>query len=168
MAGHPSSRLVKGRLINRVEARTGVESGRSERDHENATVSMPRLSAGILMYRSQMGQLQVFLAHPGGPFYARKDEGHWTIPKGEPDPDEELLNAAKREFEEETGIVPTGPFIPLTPVKQKGGKIVHAWAFEGDWEGRSSATRLAWNGHRSRGGKWSSRISTGPSSLMCR
>jgi predicted NUDIX family NTP pyrophosphohydrolase len=97
---------------------------------------MPRLSAGLLMYRFRDGQLQVLLAHPGGPLFARKDDGHWTIPKGEPDPDEDLLNAAKREFEEETGIVPTGPFIPLTPVKQKGGKIVHAWAFEGDWAGK--------------------------------
>jgi predicted NUDIX family NTP pyrophosphohydrolase len=96
---------------------------------------MPRLSAGLLMYRVRDGQLQVFLAHPGGPFFARKDDGHWTIPKGEPDPDEDLLDAAKREFGEEIGIVPTGPFIPLTPVKQKGGKVVHAWAFEGDWEG---------------------------------
>ena len=96
---------------------------------------MPRLSAGLLMYRVQHGKLQVFLAHPGGPFYARKDDGSWTIPKGEPDPEEDLLKAAKREFEEETGIAPNGPFIPLTPVKQKGGKIVHAWAFAGDWEG---------------------------------
>jgi predicted NUDIX family NTP pyrophosphohydrolase len=93
---------------------------------------MPRLSAGLLMYRIQDGQLQVFLAHPGGPFYARKDDGYWTIPKGEPDPDEDLLDAAKREFEEETGIDPKGPFIPLTPIKQKGGKLVHAWAFQGD------------------------------------
>jgi predicted NUDIX family NTP pyrophosphohydrolase len=87
------------------------------------------------MYRFQNGSLEVFLAHPGGPFYARKDDGYWTIPKGEPDADEDLLDAAKREFEEETGIVPTGPLMPLTPVKQKGGKVVHAWAFEGDYEG---------------------------------
>jgi predicted NUDIX family NTP pyrophosphohydrolase len=93
---------------------------------------MPRLSAGLLMYRIQDGHLQVCLAHPGGPFYAREDDGYWTIPKGEPDPDEDLLEAAKRELEEETGIVPNRPFIPLTPVKQKGGKVVHAWAFEGD------------------------------------
>jgi predicted NUDIX family NTP pyrophosphohydrolase len=98
---------------------------------------MPRLSAGLLMYRMRDGQLQVFLAHPGSPFYARKDDGYWTIPKGEPDSDEDLLRAAQREFEEETGIVPKGPFIPLTPIKQKGGKIVHAWAFEGDGEGKA-------------------------------
>jgi predicted NUDIX family NTP pyrophosphohydrolase len=86
------------------------------------------------MYRIREGRLEVFLAHPGGPFFTRKDEGYWTIPKGEPDPDEDLLEAAKREFHEETGIVPAGPFILLSPVKQKGGKLVHAWAFEGDFE----------------------------------
>ncbi|HEY1375744.1 MAG TPA: NUDIX domain-containing protein [Gemmataceae bacterium] len=96
---------------------------------------MPRISAGLLMYRVRDGELQVFLAHPGGPFYARKDDGAWTIPKGEPGPGEDLLDAAKREFQEETGIVPTGPYIPLTPVQQKGGKVVHAWAFAGDWDG---------------------------------
>jgi len=81
--------------------------------------------------------LEVFLAHPGGPYFTTKDDGSWTIPKGEPDPDEDLFEAAKREFEEETGIKPTGPFIPLTPVRQKGGKVVHAWAFEGDWNGQA-------------------------------
>jgi predicted NUDIX family NTP pyrophosphohydrolase len=98
---------------------------------------MPRLSAGLLMFRMRDGKLQVFLAHPGGPFHARKGDGAWTIPKGEPVPGEDLLEAAKREFEEETGIKPSGPFIPLTPVKQKGGKVVHAWAFEGDWNGKA-------------------------------
>jgi predicted NUDIX family NTP pyrophosphohydrolase len=91
---------------------------------------MPRISAGLLMFRFHADRLQVFLAHPGGPFFARKDNGVWTVPKGEPDPDEDLFEAAKREFEEETGITPTGPFLPLTPVRQKGGKLVHAWAFE--------------------------------------
>ena len=86
------------------------------------------------MYRFRDGQLQVFLAHPGGPFFARKDDGFWTIPKGEADPDEDLLEAAIREFQEETGLKPSGPYIPLKPVKQKGGKLVHAWAFEGDYE----------------------------------
>jgi predicted NUDIX family NTP pyrophosphohydrolase len=70
--------------------------------------------------------------YPGGPFFANKDEGSWSIPKGEPNADEDLLVTAQREFEEETGIKPTGPFIPLKPITQKGGKIVHAWAFEGD------------------------------------
>ena len=93
---------------------------------------MPRVSAGLLMYRIQDGKLQVLLAHPGGPFFKNKDDGAWTIPKGEIEPGEDLLEAAKREFEEETGVTPTGPFIALTPIKQKGGKIVHAWAFKGD------------------------------------
>ncbi len=93
---------------------------------------MPRVSAGLLMYRIQDGKLQVLLAHPGGPLFKNKDDGAWTIPKGEIESDEDLLEAAKREFEEETGVMPTGPFIALTPIKQKGGKIVHAWAFKGD------------------------------------
>src|SRR5271166_6000667 len=93
---------------------------------------MPRTSAGLLMYRVQDGVLQLLLAHPGGPYFANKDDGAWTIPKGEPDADEDLLVTAQREFEEETGIRPIGPFIPLKPIKQKGGKVVHAWAFEGD------------------------------------
>jgi predicted NUDIX family NTP pyrophosphohydrolase len=95
-------------------------------------VPMPRVSAGLLMYRIHDGNLQLLLAHPGGPFFKNKDDGAWSIPKGEIEPGEDLLEAAKREFEEETGVTPTGPFTALRPVKQKGGKIVHAWAFEGD------------------------------------
>ena len=93
---------------------------------------MPRISAGLLMYRLHDGKLQVLLAHPGGPFFKNKDEGAWSIPKGEIESDEDLLETARREFKEETGVMPKGPFIALTPVTQKGGKIVHAWAFEGD------------------------------------
>ena len=93
---------------------------------------MPRLSAGLLMYRIKDGAIQVLLAHPGGPFFRNKDEGAWSIPKGEPDGEEDLLATAQREFEEETGVKPAGPFIPLRAVKQKGGKVVHAWAFQGD------------------------------------
>jgi len=95
-------------------------------------MASPRISAGLLMYRFHNGQLQVLLAHPGGPFLANKDEGVWSVPKGELEPDEDLLEAAQREFKEEVGVAPVGPFIVLTPIKQKGGKIVHAWAFEGD------------------------------------
>lgn len=84
------------------------------------------------MHRVHEGHLQVLLVHPGGPFFQKKDEGAWTIPKGELELGEDALEAAKREFAEEVGFIPTGPFIELTPVKQKGGKIVHAWAFEGD------------------------------------
>ncbi|MEX0725193.1 MAG: NUDIX domain-containing protein [Planctomycetaceae bacterium] len=93
---------------------------------------MSRVSAGLLMYRLHDGALQVLLVHPGGPLFKNKDDGAWSIPKGEIEPDEDFLNAAKREFGEELGVAPTGPFVALTPVKQKGGKIVHAWAFEGE------------------------------------
>ncbi len=93
---------------------------------------MPRLSAGLLMYRIKDGSIQVLLAHPGGPYFVNKDDGAWTIPKGEPDADEDLLATAQREFEEETSIKPTSPFISLKPIQQKGGKIVPAWAFKGD------------------------------------
>ena len=89
---------------------------------------MPRVSAGLLMYRFRDGKLQVLLAHPGGPYFKNKDEGAWSIPKGEVEPDEDLLETAKREFAEETGVSPIGPFTALTPITQKGGKIVHAWA----------------------------------------
>ena len=84
------------------------------------------------MYRFRDGKLQVLLAHPGGPYFKNKDEGAWSIPKGEVEPDEDLLETAKREFAEETGVSPIGPFTALTPITQKGGKIVHAWAFKGD------------------------------------
>jgi predicted NUDIX family NTP pyrophosphohydrolase len=92
----------------------------------------PHTSAGLLMYRRRGGVLEVLLAHPGGPFWAKKDLGAWSIPKGEVAEGEDLLAAAQREFEEETGVPPAGPFIPLPPITQKNGKIVHAWAFEGD------------------------------------
>ena len=91
-----------------------------------------RVSAGLLMYRRTGGDLQALLVHPGGPFFRNKDEGAWSIPKGEVGPGEDPLAAAVREFGEEIGVVPTGPFLALTPVKQRGGKLVHAWAFEGD------------------------------------
>src|SRR5258706_65671 len=93
---------------------------------------MARISAGLLMYRIIGGKLQVLLAHPGGPFFKKKDEGAWTIPKGEIEPGEDLLEAAKREFQEEIGVTPVGSFVALSPITQKGGKIVYAWAFAGD------------------------------------
>jgi len=92
----------------------------------------PRISAGLLMFRFRNGTLQVFLAHPGGPLFQNKDDGYWTIPKGEPPSDESLIDTALREFEEETGIKPHGPYLELGSIRQKGGKVVHAWAFEGD------------------------------------
>jgi len=95
---------------------------------------MPRISAGILVYRHREGHIEVLLVHPGGPFFAGKDAGYWSIPKGEPGPDEpDYLVTARREFEEETGApVPDAPLIPLDSIRQKSGKIVHAWAVEGD------------------------------------
>ncbi|MDN3583214.1 NUDIX domain-containing protein [Mucilaginibacter flavus] len=93
---------------------------------------MPKQSAGILLYRKVDSQLQVFLVHPGGPFWKNKDEGSWSVPKGEYEDDEEPLDAARREFYEETGHYIVGDFRALLPVKQKSGKIIHAWAVEGD------------------------------------
>jgi predicted NUDIX family NTP pyrophosphohydrolase len=93
---------------------------------------MSKQSAGILLYRKKKKILEVFLVHPGGPYWIKKDDGAWSIPKGEFEDGEEPLNAAKREFEEETGINISGVFIELNPIKQKSGKIVYAWAVEGD------------------------------------
>ena len=93
---------------------------------------MPKQSAGILLYRIASGRIEVFLVHPGGPFWAKKDGGAWSIPKGEFADGEEPLEAAKREFQEETGSSVEGTFIPLNPVKQPSGKTVYAWAVEGD------------------------------------
>ena len=89
---------------------------------------MPKKSAGLLLYRKVRGSVEVFLVHPGGPFWANKDDGAWSIPKGEFDEGEEPLDAAKREFREETGLVAEGEFQPLKPVRQRSGKIVYAWA----------------------------------------
>ena len=93
-----------------------------------------RISAGLLMFRRRNDQVEVLLAHPGGPLFARKDYGIWTIPKGEAAPKEDLLTRAQIEFEEEVGFGPENVqwWIELGWIKQKGGKIVHAWAFEGD------------------------------------
>jgi predicted NUDIX family NTP pyrophosphohydrolase len=93
---------------------------------------MPKTSAGLLLYRKKNGVLQVFLIHPGGPYFAKKDAGVWSIPKGEIDEGEDPLVAGQRELEEETGCKPEGNFIPLSPITQKGGKTVLAWAIEGD------------------------------------
>ncbi|MES2267138.1 MAG: NUDIX domain-containing protein [Bacteroidota bacterium] len=93
---------------------------------------MLKQSAGILLYKLTDGSLKVFLVHPGGPFFRKKDDGAWSVPKGEYLEDENPLAAAQREFEEEVGKTVTGNFIKLQPVKQKSGKVVHAWAVEGD------------------------------------
>lgn len=93
---------------------------------------MPLHSAGLLLYRIRDEQPELFLAHPGGPFWEKKDDGVWTIPKGLIDPDEDPLTAARREFQEETGHAVDGNFFHLGELKQKGNKIVHAWAVAGD------------------------------------
>lgn len=93
-----------------------------------------KTSAGLLMFRVRSGTVEVLLVHPGGPFFQNRDDGAWTIPKGEITEGEELLARARIEFEEELGIPASGPWLELGSVKQKGGKIVHAWAFSGDLE----------------------------------
>lgn len=108
---------------------------------------MTKPSAGILFYRIQQNNMQVFLVHPGGPYWAKKDGGAWSIPKGEIMPGEQPLGAALRETEEETGIKAQGAFIALTPVPQKSGKIVHAWAAPGNFEkllNKSNNFELEW------------------------
>ncbi len=111
---------------------------------------MPKISAGLLMYRGrteQSNSVEILLAHPGGPFWKNKDDGAWTIPKGEVTLGEELLAAAIREFTEETGLTPAPPFVPLGEIKQKSGKIIHAWAFQGDCDPaqiRSNTFELEW------------------------
>jgi predicted NUDIX family NTP pyrophosphohydrolase len=91
-----------------------------------------RHSAGLLMYRKRAGGVEVFLAHPGGPIWAKRDKGAWTIPKGRHEGAEALLDAAMREFNEETGFVAKGPFVELGSVTQKSGKVVTGWAFKGN------------------------------------
>ncbi|MDO8508128.1 MAG: NUDIX domain-containing protein [Nanoarchaeota archaeon] len=97
---------------------------------------MPKISSGLLMYKFANSELKVFLVHPGGPFWKNKDEGAWSVPKGEVEENEDFLDTAKREFSEEVGFIPESDnFIPLGEVVQKSGKIVHCWAFQGDWSG---------------------------------
>lgn len=108
---------------------------------------MPRASAGLLVYRKRPHGLQVLLVHPGGPFWARRDEGAWSIPKGEIETGEPSLAAAQREAAEELGTSLTGEFVALAPVRQRGGKVVAAWAVEADWDParlKSNTFRLEW------------------------
>lgn len=116
-----------------------------------------KTSAGLLMYRFRNGDLEIFLAHPGGPFFARKDDGHWTIPKGEVNRGEDFLAAAIREFTEEVGKTPGGDYMPLGSIRQNRGKTVHGWAFEGEWEAervlKSTLFEMEWppmSGNRQR------------------
>ncbi|WP_100073926.1 NUDIX hydrolase [Chryseobacterium camelliae] len=108
---------------------------------------MAKKSAGILLFRKQKGELYVFLVHPGGPFWKNKDDGAWSVPKGEIMEDEDPLERARTEFSEETGKEVTGNFIALKAITQKGGKTVYCWAVEGEIEtsGLSSNTiMIAW------------------------
>jgi predicted NUDIX family NTP pyrophosphohydrolase len=108
---------------------------------------MAKQSAGIILYRHRDSALEIFLVHPGGPFWKNKDSGAWSIPKGEFDEREDPLQAARREFHEETGCSVDGSFIGLRPVRQAGGKMVHAWAVEGDCEAesiRSNSFTIEW------------------------
>jgi predicted NUDIX family NTP pyrophosphohydrolase len=108
---------------------------------------MPKRSAGVLLFRRRARQIEVLLAHPGGPFWKNKDDGAWSIPKGECAAGEDPLAAAKREFGEETGLTPAGDFVPLGEIRQPAGKIVSAWALEGDFDTkllRSNTFSLPW------------------------
>jgi len=95
---------------------------------------MPKISAGILLFRTRADGVEVLLVHPGGPFWAKKDDGAWSIPKGEAAPGEDLIAAARREFAEETGLSVEGEFIDLGTFRQPSGKTVAAWALEGDFD----------------------------------
>jgi predicted NUDIX family NTP pyrophosphohydrolase len=108
---------------------------------------MAKESSGLLLYRKGQTGREYLLVHPGGPFWKNKDLGAWTIPKGELEPGEDPLTTARREFQEELGFKPAGSFIPLSPIKQKAGKIVHAWAIESDFDPsclRSNTFTLEW------------------------
>jgi len=111
---------------------------------------MARKSAGLLMYRRRDGQVEVLLIHPGGPFWTRKDDGAWSIPKGEFTDEEAPFDAALREFQEETGFTASGDFVALEPIRQAGGKIVHAWVVEGDCDAaavKSNTFSMEWPAH---------------------
>jgi predicted NUDIX family NTP pyrophosphohydrolase len=114
---------------------------------------MPIISAGLLMYRLREGIPEVFLVHPGGPFWTAKDAGAWSIPKGIINADEDPLSAARREFEEETGFRVSGDFIQLSSVKLRSGKVLMAWAVEGDCDPsqiKSNTFPMEWPPHSGR------------------
>ena len=131
------------------------------RDDREGTVvagKSSKVSAGLLMFRRRNDVLEVLLVHPGGPFFARKDDGAWSIPKGELEPGEDLLARAQVEFAEEVGIEPRGDWKALGSIQQRGGKVVHAWAFEGDLEDsfqlRSNTFEVEWPPGSGRRGKF--------------
>jgi predicted NUDIX family NTP pyrophosphohydrolase len=126
-------------------------------------VKSSRPSAGLLLFRRRPNGIELFLAHPGGPFWHNRDAGAWTIPKGVAEEGEDLLTAACREFEEETGIRPMGPFVPLGSIRQKAGKLVHAWA----WEGNADPERVTSNTMKTEWPRGSGRFITFPEVDRC-
>ena len=130
-----------------------------------------QISAGLLAFRRRDDEFEVLLAHPGGPFWAKKDDGAWTIPKGLVDPGEDFLDAARREFGEETNLAAPGEIemMALAPVNQKSGKAVHAFAFEADFDlTRFASNTLRWNGRRNPDGGKTFRRSTVSPISRCR
>lgn len=113
-----------------------------------------RKSAGLLVYRKNKAAIEIFLVHPGGPFWKGKDKGAWSIPKGEFEDDEEPLAAAKREFKEETGQEVNGDFIELRPIKQKSGKLVYAWAVEAEVDADTIVSNTFQLEYPAKSGKW--------------
>lgn len=124
-----------------------ASAGRGRRPRRN-------VSAGLLLFRRAGGVLEVFVAHPGGPFWRDRDTGAWTIPKGAVEAGEDLLAAAIREFVEETGITPTPPFVPLGSVRQKAGKTIHAWAWEGDADADTISSNTMKTEWPRKSGRW--------------
>lgn len=113
-----------------------------------------KTSAGILLYRKTKGSIEIFLVHPGGPFWKRKEKGAWSIPKGEFTKEEDPLTVAKREFNEETGQTIDGNFMELKPIQQKGGKLVYAWAVEGDADADNIVSNTFKQEWPYKSGKW--------------
>jgi len=124
----------------------------------NRPTRRAKVSAGLLMYRNSQGPLEVFLARPGGPWFPHRQQDIWTIPKGEVESGEELLSAAVREFHEEVGLEAHGPFVSLGSIRQRGGKTVHAWAFEGNWDSdaplQTSMVEIEWPAGSGRWSTW--------------
>ena len=118
--------------------------------------SAPRrnTSAGLVLFRRGAKGLEIFLAHPGGPLWKSRDIGAWTIPKGLIDEGEDPLAAARREFREETGIDASGPFLPLGTIRQKAGKVVHGWAWEGDADAAATTSNSAKMEWPRKSGRW--------------
>ena len=151
--------LGKARVAGQASSRSSRKSFDCFGQASKVLTVPSKISAGLLMYRRTGGRLEVFLAHPGGPFFASKDAGHWTIPKGEVEPDEDHLATAIREFKEEIGIDidPKSSFIDLGTIQQKGGKTVRAWAVEQDcpepFACKSNLFEMQWP---PRSGKWQS------------